>query len=599
MTWKKFFSIPAPEKQAERSAYEREMNSRGSSNHAGFNTKHSNLLPEVYAGHPNRIERYMQFYDLDQDPQISGALNIYGEFCTQKEEKTGMPFEINFHDDATEQEIEVLKTSLRQWISLNKLDRTLFEIMRNTLLYGDQFFIRDPETFKWLWINPIKVDKVIVDETKGKKPTQYHVRDLSLNLQNLSVTPITTSDMYAYPGGFPRAQMFGGGAGSGGGMYYGQPPNPYFMNSRFSKNQTSFAIEAEHIVHFSHGTEVDANWPFGTSILEKVFKAAKQKQLIEDAIIIYRVSRAPERRIFHIDVGDMPANKALMYLERVKNEMYQRRMPSRTSGGASIMDASYNTMGINDDFFLARSSTGRGSDITTLPAGQNLGEIADLQFWDNLIARGLGIPSSYMPTGPNESTQGYSDGKMGSALIQEFRFNQSCLRVQSMLVEKFDTEFKLFLKWKGVNVEANLFDLQFNPPQNFGKYRQVEIDTAQISVMSSMMAMPHMSKRFVMKRYGGMTEEEIVENERMWREENPKRLEQAKVPEEPQSTGGDLPGMREIGFGSADLGANELDPGSEFGDDGLDLGDGEAAIGGPGAAPAPTPPGAPPGGAPQ
>ena len=155
----------------------------------------------------------------------------------------------------------------------------------------------------------------------------------------------------------------------------------------------------------------DVNWPFGNSILEQIFKVFKQKELLEDSIIIYRVQRAPERRIFKIDVGNMPSHMAMAFVERVKNEIWQRRIPTQTGGGTSMMDATYNPLSINEDYFFPVGENNRGSDVTTLPGGQNLGEIDDLRFFTNKLFRGLRIPSSYLPTGPEDGTQAFKIGR--------------------------------------------------------------------------------------------------------------------------------------------------------------------------------------------
>jgi hypothetical protein len=163
---------------------------------------------------------------------------------------------------------------------------------------------------------------------------------------------------------------------------------------------------------------MDSQWPFGTSILESIYKVYKQKDLLEDSIIIYRIVRAPERRIFYIDVGNLSGPRAMQYVERIKNEIYQRRIPNRTGGGQSILDAAYSPIAINEDFFLAQNSEGKGSRIETLPGGENLGQIDDLKYFNNKMIRGLGIPSSYLPTGPEDGTTVFSDGKIGSALFK-------------------------------------------------------------------------------------------------------------------------------------------------------------------------------------
>ena len=88
-----------------------------------------------------------------------------------------------------------------------------------------------------------------------------------------------------------------------------------------------------------------------------------------------------------------------------------------------------------------------------------------------------------------------------------------------MIVEKLDQEFKMFMRWRGINIDGNLFDIQFNEPQNFASYRQAEVDGARIASFTNLEQYPYLSKRFLMTRYLGLTEEELVENERMWREE--------------------------------------------------------------------------------
>jgi hypothetical protein len=258
-----------------------------------------------------------------------------------------------------------------------------------------------------------------------------------------------------------------------------------------------------------------------------VYKTYKQKDLLEDCILIYRIVRAPERRVFYIDVGQLQGQRAMAYVERVKNEIYQRRMPNRTGGGSSILDTAYNPISITEDFFLATNNEQRGTKIESLGAGENLGTIDDLRYFNNKLMRGLGIPSSYLPTGPDDGTASYNDGKVGTAFIQEYRFNKYCQRLQNSVAPTFDNEFKLFLKNRGIEVAANLFELAFMPPQSFSEYRKMALDSERANLFNTVMggdAVKYMSKRWAMERYLGLTEGDILENERMWKEENAKRV---------------------------------------------------------------------------
>jgi hypothetical protein len=479
---------------------------------------YASRLPEVYSGHPNRIERYNQYENMDCDSEVNACLDIIAEFSTQVNEDNKTPFDINFTDKPTDHEVEIVKKQLQQWTKLNKLDQRIFKLFRNTIKYGDQVFVRDPETFEMMWVDMVKVARVIVNESEGKRPEQYIIRDINPNFQNMSVAQKTTSDYYvsratgAAGGGSNYTSPGGGGAGGGTG-------NGGVGNSRFTQAMNETCIDARHVVHLSLNEGLDFFWPFGQSILENIFKVFKQKELLEDSVLIYRVQRAPERRIFKIDVGNMPSHMAMQFVERVKNEMHQRRIPTNTGGGANMMDASYNPLSINEDYFFPVSADSRGSDVTTLPGGANLGEIDDLKYFNNKMARGLRVPSSYLPTGPDDSDRAMNDGKVGTALIQEYRFNQYCMRLQRLIMQKLDDEFKMFLHWRGFNIDSGIFSISLCEPQNFASYRQSELDTSRISSFAAIEPLPYMSKRFMMKRYLGLTEEEIVENETMWQEE--------------------------------------------------------------------------------
>jgi len=526
----------------------------------GYRNYQSNL-PEVYIGHPNRTERYNQYEQMDMDAEVNAALDILAEFMTQRNDENNTAFDIKFHDTPTDNEVKIIKEQLQQWVKLNEFNERIFKIVRNTLKYGDQVFIRDPETFKMFWTDMVKVTKVIVNEAEGKKPEQYIVKDINPNFQNLTVTAVAATDTYiAHP-------QTGGPSGS-----YVQPSTPYTGGSRFSHAQNEAVINAEHVVHMSLTEGLDVYWPFGNSVLENVFKVFKQKELLEDAIIIYRVQRAPERRIFKIDTGNMPTHMAMAFVERVKNEVWQRRIPTQTGGGNNMMDATYNPLSTNEDYFFPVTADGRGSSVETLAGGQNLGEITDLKFFTNKLFRGLRIPASYLPTGVDDGTQVMSDGKVGTALIQEWRFNQYCKRLQRMIITKLNSEFKLFMRWRGINIDSQLFDIEFTEPQNFAQYRQAEIDAARIATFTQLEQYPYMSKRFLMTRYLGMSEMELKENEMMWKEEQGKTEDTTAEPASLRNVGitpggiaGDLenvappPGAE--GSGEADVGAAGGGPG--------------------------------------
>jgi hypothetical protein len=508
MSWKKYFT---PVQVDNTGGSMSPISGRGRPGPARAN--YSSYLPDVYAGAPNRIDRYMQYDTMDMDSEVNAALDILTEFCTQKDKENATPFHTFFRGTPTSTEVKLLKDALQKWTKQQQFETRIFRIIRNTFKYGDCFFVRDPETKKWLYVDQAKVTKIIVNESEGKVPEQYVIRDINFNFVNLvATTPHGTTN--TAPSG-TSSYTSGGAQGRG---FVGDAARA--TGTRFSNAQNEITIDAKHVVHISLSEGLDNNYPFGNSLLESVFKVYKQKELLEDAIIIYRIQRAPERRIFYVDVGNMPAHMAMAFVERVKNEIQQRRIPSSTGGGANVIDASYNPLSVNEDYFFPQTAEGRGSKVETLPGGTNLGEITDLRYFTNKLFRALRIPSSYLPTAIDESPNTVADGKVGTAYIQELRFNEYCKRLQSNIVETFDLEFKLWLHNQGINIDSGLFELKFNQPQNFAAYRQAELDTQRASIFAQVQEIPYLSKRFAMKRFLGLTEDEIKENEKMWREEN-------------------------------------------------------------------------------
>ena len=538
MSWKRYFT-PVPTGTAQNGSYS-PLGGRGDGGMGPAQANYSSYLPDVYVGSPNRVERYGQYNTMDNDSEVNAALDILAEFTTQKNTSNRSPFMMDFNQDATNTEVTTLKLYLQQWCKLQKFETRMFRILRNVFKYGDAFFIRDPETKKWHFIDPANVTKIIVNESEGKTPEQYVVKNVNLNfVDGVATTPLQTN-----------GNVTGGGDGymTGGARGMTGAPNQALQGGRFAKGESEFAIDAEHMVHLSLSEGLDNNFPFGNSLLESIFKVYKQKELLEDAIIIYRVQRAPERRVFYVDVGNMPSHLAMQFVERVKTDIHQRRIPSATGGGNNVIDSSYNPLSINEDYFFPQTAEGRGSKVETLPGGTNLGEIDDLRYFTNKLVRGLRIPSSYLPTGADDSAASYNDGRVGTAFIQELRFNTYCERLQNLIADEFDQEFKRYLLEKGVNIDTGMFDLKFQPPQNFAAYRQTELDNQRIGTWSQIQAIPYISNRFALERFLGLSTEDIAKNERLWREEN----EETLAPTDEDASGE----MRGVGISSAGISAD-------------------------------------------
>ena len=507
MSWRKHFT------PVDNSGLPLNIQPKNSNEHYGIGStsRYSSWLPEVYAGSPNRLIRYMQYDNMDGDSEINTALDTIAEFGTQEDEDTGLPFSVSYNEDPTDTESKIINKTLRQWCNLNQLYKRAFRIFRNTIKYGDQIFIRDPETYELYWVDPANVEKVIVNESEGKKIETYFIKNLDPIFQEQIATDV--APMHARP--------FGSGQGITGIM---SPTNANsggsYAPGAINGVDQGIPVPAEHIVHISLTEGMDGAWPFGVSILEPIFKVFKQKELLEDSIIIYRVHRAPERRVFFIDVGNMPPHKARQYLEQVKYEVQQKRIPGKNSKGQSIADSSYNPMSMLEDYFFAQTAEGRGSKVDTLPGGENLGQIDDLRYFNNKLLRGLRVPSSYLPTGPEDGSAVYNDGKVGVAYIQEYRFSKYVERLQKQIQEDLDREFKMFLKYRGIEIDPGNFYIEFLKPMNFSSYREIQLENERAGLFNQIAGITYLSNQFKLQKYLGLSDDEMRENERLWRQEN-------------------------------------------------------------------------------
>ena len=131
---------------------------------------------------------------MDLDSEVNAALDILAEFCSQQNPNNSTVFKMHFKQRATNSEVQILKQYLQQWCKMNDFNKRMFKILRNVFKYGDAFFIRDPETKKWFHVDPAKVTKIIVNESTGKTPEQYIIKDINFNFKNMvATTPYQTT----------------------------------------------------------------------------------------------------------------------------------------------------------------------------------------------------------------------------------------------------------------------------------------------------------------------------------------------------------------------------------------------------------------------
>ena len=468
-TWSSYWKIITPVKKQEVTTLKYDSNDSNVYG-AAFNTVAA--YSQLIKGSGSRLSRYMQYDGMDSDVDIARALDIIAEEMSSVDEKTGLPFEIDYqieqNQEVSEITVTTLRAALRHWSNIHDLNNRIFRISRCMIKYGDCFFVKHADNKKWEFIETSKIIGIEIDE-EGQK-VAFHVREES-------------------------------------------------KTDNINKNSVTTVYTAPNIVHFTLSDDMGESAPFGESLLQSIFKTWKQLTMLEDSIIIYRIVRAPERRVFYIDVGNMPQQRVKQYLESIKNDIRQKRVPTAgQNGGKDTVDSVYNPNSIQEDYFFPVSSEGKGSRIETLPAGENLGENSDIIYFRDKLFRGLRVPTSYMKGADAQGAQ-VQDGKVGIAYIEELRFANFVKRLQNQIEKVMDIEFKKYLEFAGINIDPSLFKIKLPDPQNFALYRQAALDTDLINTFKSIEDVKYISKRLMMKRYLGFSEDEIQMNEMMLKQE--------------------------------------------------------------------------------
>ena len=235
----------------------------------------------------------------------------------------------------------------------------------------------------------------------------------------------------------------------------------YFLfNEKGVTNSTTSGIKiAVDAIAFCPSGLIDQNKNMVLSYLHKAIKPVNQLRMIEDATVIYRIARAPERRIFKIDVGNLPKVKAEQYLRDVMAK-YRNKLVYDASTGEIRDDRNY--MSMLEDFWLPSREGGRGTDITTLPGGQNLGEIADIEYFRSKLYRSLNVPASRL-----EASQGFNLGRSTEITRDELKFTKFVQRLRKKFTELFNDILKTQLVLKKVIADEDWITVRDNLQYNF------------------------------------------------------------------------------------------------------------------------------------
>ena len=276
---------------------------------------------------------------------------------------------------------------------------------------------------------------------------------------------------------------------------------------------SAIKITSDAIAHCASGL-FDPTKAIVLSYLHKAIKPVNQLRMIEDAVVIYRISRAPERRIFYIDVGNLPKVKAEQYLKDVMNR-YRNKLVYNASTGEIRDDRQQ--MSMLEDFWLPRREGGRGTEITTLPGGQNLGEIDDIVYFQKKLYRSLNIPVSRL-----ETDNGFNMGRGAEITRDEVKFTKFVQKLRNKFNGLFNDILKTQLILKGVIAVDDWIDIKENLSYSYmkdGHYaelRDMDVLRERLDMLNNME--PYIgdwfSKEYVQKHVFRMTEDEIKDMDR-------------------------------------------------------------------------------------
>jgi len=339
--------------------------------------------------------------------------------------------------------------------------------------------------------------------------------------------------------------------------YFIYNPKSQYPTGNINATGASQGIKlAKDAVTYCTSGLVDRNKGNTLSYLHKAIKSINQLRMIEDSLVIYRLSRAPERRIFYIDVGNLPKVKAEQYLRDVMMR-YRNKLVYDAQTGEVRDDKKY--MAMLEDFWLPRREGGRGTEISTLPGGQNLGEITDIEYFKKKLYRSLNVPPSRM-----DGEGGFNLGRSSEILRDELKFTKFVARLRKRFSKMFDDMLRTQLILKNIctpedwEIMSEHIQYDFLYDNHFSELKESELLNERITTLQA--AEPYVGRYFsqdyVRRQILRQTDEEIIEQDKIIKKEiKDGTIPDPSIPIDPE-TGMPL----DPGMGGMDLGAPVMEP---------------------------------------
>jgi hypothetical protein len=402
------------------------------------------------------------------------------------------PIEIELSNlNATDKLKKAIRQEFKYLKELLDFDKKSHEIFRNWYVDGRLYYhkvidLKNPqEGIKELrYIDPMKMRFIRQEKKKDKNSIGPNIP--GKRQENAIAPEIEEYFVYTPKPNYPTGTLSGGGGSKG----------------------TKIAKDA--ITYCTSGL-VDRNKGSVLSYLHKAIKALNQLRMIEDSLVIYRLSRAPERRIFYIDVGNLPKVKAEQYLRDVMMR-YRNKLVYDANTGEVRDDRKF--MSMMEDFWLPRREGGRGTEISTLPGGQNLGELADIEYFQKKLYRALGVPESRIA-----ADGGFNLGRSSEILRDELKFSKFVGRLRKRFAQMFNDMLKTQLILKNIvsledwDTISDHIQYDFLYDNQFAELKETEMLNERLGILATIE--PYIGKYYstewVRKKVLRQTDSEIEE----------------------------------------------------------------------------------------
>ena len=449
----------------------------------------------VYKTENDLIKRYRE---MALHPEVDSAIeDIINEAIVS--DSNDSPVEIELSNlKASDSLKRMVRDEFKRILELLDFDKKCHEIYRNWYVDGRVYYHkvvdekRAEEGIQELrYIDPMKM-RYVRQQLKGKE-----------NLETKGLPGNSPEDFK-----FPEIEeyfIYNKKQYNPGGGY--NPTNRGAQNAGVKFTKDSIAYCTSGLVDRNKGTVL--------SYLHKAIKSLNQLRMIEDSLVIYRLSRAPERRIFYIDVGNLPKVKAEQYLRDVMMR-YRNKLTYDASTGEIRDDKKF--MSMLEDFWLPRREGGRGTEISTLPGGQNLGEITDINYFQSKLYRSLNVPTSRM-----EGQTGFSLGRSSEILRDELKFSKFVGRLRKRFSNLFNDLLRTQLILKNIvtpedwDTMSEHIQYDFLYDNHFSELKDAELLTERLNMAAT--AEPYVGKyysqNYVRSKILRQTDQEIIEQDEL------------------------------------------------------------------------------------